>query len=173
MAIFCGRSRPTRSLFSFRRHAPRIRQIRSLSWQEWRWLLAALVLLPAAGLSLRWIGLQATMDWLERCLGGHRQTPLLALSAADPAAIARTVRIAAVYGPYHATCLPRALVVWGLLRRCALEGALTIGVRKAEGELEAHAWVELDGVSLEQGPETVPFAPLRASSGMSGQGTTL
>ena len=66
-----------------------------------------------------------------------------------------------------------ALVVWGLLRRCALEGELTIGVRKAEGELEAHAWVELDGVSLEQGHETVPFAPLRAWSGMSGQGTTL
>src|SRR6266566_2068717 len=128
MAIFCGRSRPTRSVFSFRRHAPRIRQIRSLS--------------------LRWIGLQATMNWLERFLSAHRQTPLLALSGADPAAIGRTVRIAAVYGPYHATCLPRALVVWGLLRRCALEGELTIGVRKAEGELEAHAWVELDGVSL-------------------------
>ena len=107
------------------------------------------------------------MHWLERCLGAHRQAPSLALSGADPAAIGRAVRLAAVYGPYRATCLPRALVAWGLLRRCSLKGELTIGVRKAEGGLEAHAWVELDGVSLEQAPETIQFAPLRASSGMS------
>src|SRR6266516_1080259 len=100
----------------------KIRQIRSLSWEEWRWLLAAVVLLPVTALSVRWIGLRETVVWLERFVGAHRERPAPGQSAADPAAIGRTVRIAAVYGPYQATCLPRALVVWGLLRSCSLEG---------------------------------------------------
>jgi hypothetical protein len=74
------------------------------------------------------------------------------------------VRLAAVYGPYHATCLPRAVVVWALLRRQSIDGELTIGVRKAADDLEAHAWVELDGVALEQRPERTPFVPLRTAS---------
>jgi hypothetical protein len=144
--------------------ATRVRQIRSLSLQEWQWLFASSVLLPAAGLSLRWAGLRSTMDWLERFLLARGSTPLPMQSASDAAAIARAVRIAATYGPYRATCLPRALVLWTLLLRRRLEGEFTIGVRKNQSGVEAHAWVMLNGVPLDQSPEAVWFVPLRAAS---------
>jgi Transglutaminase-like superfamily len=80
------------------------------------------------------------------------------------AAIARAVRIAATYGPYRATCLPRALVLWTLLRRRRLDGVLTIGVRKNHDGVEAHAWVMLNGVALDQGPAPESYVPLRTAS---------
>jgi hypothetical protein len=145
----------------------KFRQIQSLSLNEWRWLLAALVLLPAAGVSLRRAGLRWTIERFERFLAGHRERSSPAASAADAAAIGRAVRLAAVYGPYHARCLPRAVVLWTLLRRRSLDGEMTIGVRKTGGKLEAHAWVELDGVALAQSQETVPFVRLRTASSSS------
>jgi Transglutaminase-like superfamily len=85
-------------------------------------------------------------------------------SVSVAAAIARAVRIAASYGPYRATCLPRALVLWTLLRWRRLDGELTIGVRNGQGGFEAHAWVTLNGVPLDQNPEPGWFVPLQSAS---------
>jgi hypothetical protein len=58
------------------------------------------------------------------------------------------VWLAAHRGLVPVTCLPHSLVLWWLLRRDQAEAVLRVGVRKATGDLEAHAWVEHDGVVL-------------------------
>jgi hypothetical protein len=44
-----------------------------------------------------------------------------------------------------ATCLPRSLTLWWLLRRRGIESELRLGVRKDGDSIVAHAWVECEG----------------------------
>jgi hypothetical protein len=124
-----------------------------------RWALAqALVLLPLTALALRWLGLRRWQSALARLAprGGDR-----AVSGDDRAhATARMVQAAARYGPCRANCLQQSLVLWWLLRRRGVASVLRIGVRKGEGRLEAHAWVEHRGQALNDqdvGRRYVPF----------------
>lgn len=58
-----------------------------------------------------------------------------------------------------ATCLERALVLQRLLRRRGVAAALQIGVRKQDGVLEAHAWLEHPVLPLDN--HHLEFQPLR------------
>jgi hypothetical protein len=49
-------------------------------------------------------------------------------------------------------CLERSLTLWWLLRREGIEGELHFGARKSESRFEAHAWVELRGIVLNDSP---------------------
>ena len=72
------------------------------------------------------------------------------------------VRVAATYGPFRAKCLPRAIVLWSMLRNERVAAELRLGVRHGDHGFEAHAWVEVGGLPLDEQPEAVPFVPLRA-----------
>ena len=50
---------------------------------------------------------------------------------------------------FRPSCLEHALVLWGLLRRYGVAADLRIGGRKENGRFEAHAWVEIAGVPLD------------------------
>lgn len=126
------------------------RRVWRLTWAE-RWLLVqALFLLHLMALALWSVGLRRWQALLTRL------TPVGCVPAnADVAALiqegrsmARLVDAAARHGPYPATCLPRSLTLWWLLRRRGIDSCLRIGVRKEAGWLEAHAWVELEGLVL-------------------------
>ncbi len=65
----------------------------------------------------------------------------------------RLVQWAARYGPYSGNCLSRSLTLWWLLRRQGLSGDLRIGVTRAGGRFEAHAWVEYEGVVVNDRPD--------------------
>lgn len=58
--------------------------------------------------------------------------------------------------PVETTCLRRALVVGHQLRRYG--PVLRLGVRREDGEVKAHAWLEIDGESLD--PTSADFASL-------------
>ncbi|MBM2813159.1 MAG: hypothetical protein HW416_3918 [Chloroflexi bacterium] len=59
-----------------------------------------------------------------------------------------------------ATCLPRAMTLWWLLRRYGVETDLRIGVRKQGPAFQAHAWVEYGAVPLNDATNvTDRFAP--------------
>ncbi len=47
--------------------------------------------------------------------------------------------------PWAGRCLARALSLWWILRWRGLDASLNVGVRLVAGELDAHAWVMLDG----------------------------
>jgi hypothetical protein len=105
-----------------------------------RWIhLRAAVYLVAARLALSLFGL--------RWLAGTKSKPP-GRSAADAEAHARAVDAVARRLPLGLTCLHRALALVWLLRADGLAAALRIGIRPGNGDLDAHAWVEHDGVAL-------------------------
>lgn len=66
--------------------------------------------------------------------------------------------------PFRATCLRRSLLLAHLLRR--RRPALRLGVTKKGGAVAAHAWLEIDGATLD--PEAVAYrglAPVPPAAG--------
>ena len=124
---------------------------RALSGREKRVLLASFALLPLFWLGLRLTGLRRFQSWLERLPKG-RQAPL---TQTEAAALGLAVNRAAnhVLGP--ANCLTRSLLLRWLLRWYGTASDLRIGVYLEEGRLLAHAWVEKDGVPINDRPEFV------------------
>lgn len=56
---------------------------------------------------------------------------------------------AARYGVFRPQCLVRSLAIHRmLLRRGITDSTIRIGVRLRDGEFNAHAWVELDGIVI-------------------------
>jgi hypothetical protein len=49
---------------------------------------------------------------------------------------------------FRSSCLDRSITLWALLRWRKIDGDLHLGVRKDQGNFEAHAWVELNGTVL-------------------------
>ena len=135
-----------------------------LSARELRWLAAALPALPAAALALRLRGLGPCLALFGRFVprrGGVGRLAVTCGEFSEAAAIARIVRLAATYGPYRANCLPRAVVLWTLLRRRGLAPDIRIGVRRTGERLDAHAWVEIDGRPLDDNTAVEDrFSPL-------------
>ncbi len=84
----------------------------------------------------------------------------------DPRRMAELVAAAGRNHLYPMTCLRRSLVLQRLLARHGIGSTLRLGVRKADRELQAHAWLEKDGQVLETGAEWSGFQTLRSSSPM-------
>jgi hypothetical protein len=124
--------------------------LRALGTGERRLLAACLIAIPAIVLGLRLLGLRRVRAAMASWQRIARVAPAWAGDAASARArvVARVAGIAAGRGPVKATCLHRSLLIWWLLRREGIETALRIGVRREDGELLAHAWVEHDGVPL-------------------------
>jgi hypothetical protein len=126
-----------------------------LSSAERRALAQALVLLPLTALALwlvgfrRWQAALARVAPVEVSPDGRDEADAIR----EGRAVARLVDAAARHGPYRATCLPRSLVLWWLLRRRGIDGQLRIGVRKEAGRFEAHAWTEFRGTVLNDGED--------------------
>jgi Transglutaminase-like superfamily len=65
---------------------------------------------------------------------------------------------------WHASCLEQSLVLWWQLRRRGIAAEMRIGARKQAGRFEAHAWVELGNVILNDSAEAHKhFAPFDGS----------
>lgn len=111
-------------------------------------LLQALVLLPLVAISLKFWGLNRTQSGMVRLL----PTPVMPQQSVEMLpqvlATARMVRTAARYYAPWANCLKKSLVLWWLLRRQRIASNLQIGVRNEQGKFEAHAWVEYEGMVL-------------------------
>ena len=134
-------------------------------WARWRALLPAqrrtLVLawclLPAVWLALWVSGLPRLQGWLAR-------RPLVAtpvaMSLPEVTGLGRAVNIAARLTPFPATCLTRSLLLVWLLRRHGMTCELRIGVQLREGVFRAHAWVERDGMPVnDRADVAADFAP--------------
>lgn len=126
----------------------RTRQLWRLDWHSQGLLLQALVLFPVVAISLEFWGLKRTQAALGRVL--LASTTQVGDGEVSPkmAATIRMVQVAArCYQPW-ANCLKKSLVLWGLLGRQGINSELRIGVRREEGNFQAHAWVESGGVVL-------------------------
>ena len=132
----------------------RLEQLRDLAPWERRMLARLVFLLPAVGASLWLLGFKRTRGMLERLVppvdpNGPDET----LPSESANRIARLVAIAAYHGPYRATCLRQSFTLWWLLRRRGIPAELRIGVRKETDNVDAHAWVDHEGVVLNDSPD--------------------
>lgn len=144
--------RPDRSFTSAR---TRVERLRRLHVREVLRGIQALVYLPAAAIALdRW-GLQKVQQRLVR-----RAPAPASRIGADTLRLDEARRLAWVVdgtarrGLWKANCLQRSLVLWWFLLRRGISCEIRIGVRRRPGattgprELDFHAWVECQGVVL-------------------------
>ena len=122
---------------------------RSLSVAERRFLLRALVVLPATAAGLRIFGLRRMLLWAAGARGAPRPGPVDERDAVRSAS--RLVASAARHGPYRASCLTVALTLQRMLWSQGIASDLRIGVATGAVALEAHAWVEHGGRPLIDG----------------------
>lgn len=135
---------------AFRR---RLSRARELTARQWSVLLGALFWLVVTDVALRVSGLHRVQRLL---LPDERD--VLSLQAGE---IVRLVDMAVRRLPYSGTCLRRSLVLQRFLRREGIETDLRFGVRKRNGGLVAHAWLEHEGLPLgESAPVEERFAKL-------------
>lgn len=115
--------------------------------------LRAAVLLPLISLSLRLRGFRSTQASLQKHITGAAPKRYDSTDLAKAECTARMVRAAADRSIGGATCLERSLVLWWLLERQGIASSVRIGARKIGPKFEAHAWVECDGLALNEPDE--------------------
>ena len=122
----------------------KLAQFTTLPRPDKRIFLAALLQLPLIWMGLRVLGLKRYQAWLQR--KPHHDSGML--TQEEVMRMGALVNLAARHAPVPATCLTRSLLLCRLLQRKGTEAQLHIGVRLTQGELEAHAWVEVAGTPV-------------------------
>jgi hypothetical protein len=136
-------------------------------WRSWRvlpWATRIRILqlwlqLPCCMLLLRTFGFNRLYTWLLH------HSPPLDPSVPTPAVMTEVrklghlTNLAARHHIVRPTCLHRSFLLWWLLRRRGLDARLQIGVRRTAdskaptAEIEAHAWVEMNGQVINDAAE--------------------
>lgn len=95
-----------------------------------------------------------------RLIGYKRSSKLLLTFSPDPSVkpypaehtlavaymVAGVVQRAGILGIRPATCLERSLMLWWVLRWMHISSHIRVGVRRDNGQMLAHAWVEHQGI---------------------------
>ncbi len=137
----------------------KLRTLLRLDWRERRAFLGAWIWLSLAKAGLATVGLARTTRIL--C----PPAAATARGAKDVASEVKWIAIAARYVPGGASCLVRSVALLAVLRRRGLHSQLRIGVGDARPALEAHAWVEVDGVPVNDSDDvTARYRPFGAPS---------
>ena len=121
-----------------------------LSSEERQLLIQALVALPLVIVGLRLFGLRRTQTALGKIPSSVREQPPPDRILAHAQATARLVD--AVGYRLRATCLRRSVTLWWLLHRRGIDSKINLGAHKATGQFKGHAWVELNGIVLNDHP---------------------
>jgi len=112
--------------------------------------MQAAVLLPAARIALKFVTIARLQLIGVRTKKDSRRGSIGRTNGLSPQTTARLVRIAAERGPYRAKCLEQSLVLRWLLLRQGIEARILFGARKEDEQMQAHAWVEVNGVALNE-----------------------
>jgi hypothetical protein len=111
-------------------------------------LVEAAGMLPLVAVSVRVLGIRPSIAWLGRLSGLLSPRSPAGDSPARARSTKRLLEVASLLGIHRGSCLSRSITLWWLLRRQGIASALKIGVRKDEGALDAHAWVEHEGAAV-------------------------
>jgi hypothetical protein len=136
-------------------------RFRRLTGLERRIVLEATAALPATWIGMRVAGFNICKSALASRLsaaspGGTTVTGTLAAAQKIARLEAATAR--ALF--FRSTCLEQSLVLCWMLRRRGMSPVLRVGARKQAEHLEAHAWVEIDGIPLgDDGGQHEHFVP--------------
>jgi len=125
-----------------------LKKLRRLSGRQWGAMVLSGAYLPLVCLSLRVAGLARTLRLFGRGLRSSQPTPDHLTNPADSVAIGRIVESFVARMPWRVGCLPLGLTQWIVLGKLGVASDLRIGVSTEQSTLIAHAWVQIDNVSL-------------------------
>ena len=112
--------------------------------------LQALAAVPLVSLSLKLRGFKKTRATLQKIRSTVNSQMHSDLIKERAALTSRMVNSADRHGLVHPSCLAKSLTLWWLLGRQGIASDLRIGIRKEKDKFEAHAWVERDGIALNE-----------------------
>ena len=143
------------------------RRFRSLTGIERRTVLEAAAAMTATWLGMRVAGssfCKAALSRVGRMADGNANAANRASDLETANRLAR-LQIATARNLFFPTnCLDRSLALCWMLRRRGMPAELRIGARKEAKQLEAHAWVEVGRVVLNDfGEAHLHFAPFDGS----------
>jgi len=117
---------------------------RALSRQHKGIVVKASILLPCFWIGLRLFGLRGMQARQQRS-----SIPVGTVFSLDEAMeLGNLVNIAGRHALCPVTCLTRSLLLDRMLHRRGVASQLRIGVRLSQGILDAHAWVEVAGIPV-------------------------
>lgn len=130
----------------------KFRKLQQLSRDERRLLAQAGLFLPLTLVGVRAFGVSRWQSVLAKLAQVGKKHPVRSCAgeaiSSKAAQIATMVNVAAQHGIFRVRCLQRSLVLWSLLARNGIESEVRYGARKENGQIQAHAWVEINGVVL-------------------------
>jgi len=140
------------------------RAFRRLTPDERSLAIEAMLALAATRVGLRAAGLRR---W-KMLVAGPPAARASRASASDGIAqaqkVARIQQAVSRHLIWHASCLERSLALCWQLARRGVAADLRIGARKEAGRFQAHAWVEMGNVVLnDSGEAHLHFAPFDGS----------
>lgn len=142
-------------------------QLQSISRREIRLLIQGYLLLHFTALGLR---IFSYRRWQELFVGESQPRrmndpePQLLCAQRTAALVRKAARCAFL----PARCLEQSLVLARLLRQQRVPSRLCFGVRKDAGRLQAHAWVECEGIPLAEPMDVqAAFRPMQDAIGSS------
>ena len=116
-----------------------------LSWADRWYAIKSIFLLQSMALALRVLGFRRVYNRLNQAAASQVNQE----ASADSPNLREAIRIGRLVGianrRFHSLqvpCLPESLTVWWLLQKRTIPAILRLGVRKQDGSLDAHAWVE-------------------------------
>jgi hypothetical protein len=119
----------------------------SFSAQDWILLVQAWSLLLVLDIALRMLPFRKVQGWIR-----SPDQPEVSTIKAEKI-IQRSsdfVDLAARHHLYPMTCLRRSLALQWLLSRSGLDTTLQFGVRRENGKLQAHAWLDYQGQVIDK-----------------------
>jgi hypothetical protein len=122
-----------------------------LSIRERQMFVQAVLLLPLIHLSLCLLGYHRLHKITEKLIPIKevKSSPSEADNTVYQAKeITRIVAIGAEHGFFQASCLRRTFLDWVFLRRNGIQSSICFGVRRIGQQLEAHAWLEYEGIVI-------------------------
>ena len=126
-----------------------LRKLLHLSPREWRNLLLAQWELVASQRLVRTLPTGALTSGEPRLVGERRAAPGDPARLAEARELAVAVTRASHHGLTRPQCLVRAMALSRLMERDGISGGvIRVGVRRSEGAMQAHAWVEYAGEVL-------------------------
>jgi hypothetical protein len=135
----------------------RLRRLLGLAPEDRRLLATAWVRLLVVAVALRCLGYRRASQWVPTVQQRH----VRAAEMISAQRYAYWLTVAARWQPVQALCLAQSLALHTWLRGEGVPTDLRIGVSKADAQLAAHAWVELNGVPINDTPGSVAvFTPL-------------
>lgn len=142
-----------------------------LPWDQQRAVMTMLWLVPVLHVAVRVFDYNRTRVFLDRRADARRARLTEPRAAVTPYQLA-TSRVTR-YSWLPGNCLSRSLALVWLLRRNGHDADLRLGVSLHGGEFAAHAWVELEGLVLNDRQDvTTRYAPFPQSSSSSAPATS-